>query len=280
MTAPVQESPTHLHLAAQITVAQQAAQRVPNPLALLDLQDIRATTPRLAQVAKAISDAYGKASIQLAIRRFLQARQDAGRTAPPRLALIPQPTIEQIRPQVEWAVSGLYGPLNDEPVTVGGKLYAPVADRQATALSEFQGVLDRLVSDQGRDQMIDSVKQDTEAVAWARVPEPDCCYFCALLATRGAVYKADSFAGAQGKFANHADRPSDVKTHDHCRCHVEPVFNIYEPSAQIREWEALYADSKSVPGLTRQGKRRNASQARILGFRNAFDAKYGAGSAS
>jgi hypothetical protein len=102
------------------------------------------------------------------------------------------------------------------------------------------------VLDLGRDSIIDSVHKDTQAEAWARVTEPKPCAFCALLATRGAVYKSEKSA--------------EFEAHDHCRCHAQPVFTgvPFEASAQIREFQAFY---RAHPGLQN--------------FRRAYDAKYG-----
>lgn len=117
---------------------------------------------------------------------------------------------------------------------------ALVQEIVAAARTNLTGAVEKLVLDVGRDTIINSVAADPKAKAWARVPEPGCCYFCAMLATRGAVYNEESV---------------QFKTHDHCRCQPEPVFNAYEPTAQIREWQALWAETtRGVHGMKNMQK--------------------------
>jgi hypothetical protein len=98
----------------------------------------------------------------------------------------------------------------------------------------------------------------------ARIPEPDACWLCRLLATRGAVYKDGSFQNSNTKFTDGA-LPSSIKVHDNCRCHPEPVFGVYEAPARVREAEATYiAASKAGGG-------RKAVQVR---FRQMVEGRY------
>jgi hypothetical protein len=102
-----------------------------------------------------------------------------------------------------------------------------------------------------------ATSSDRKAKGWARIPEPGACSSALMLATRGAVYRSE--------------KGGDFKSHDNCRCHVEPVFTAYEPSAQVRSprrptrravYEALKAKRRSVTsrqvrphGRTRHGSR-------------------------
>lgn len=156
-----------------------------------------------------------------------------GRFVPPAPHL---PPYEKVRAGVNWATQPLWTP---EDVNL-----API-------LTNIQGVAEKATLDTSRELLIDAVHQDKEARAWARVPEAGCCSFCALLATRGAVYSEET---------------AGFEAHDHCRCHVEPVFTQYEPSAQIREWDGLY--KTSVAGV-------HGSEAARKAFRAAFYEQYG-----
>ena len=95
---------------------------------------------------------------------------------------------------------------------------------------------------QSRTAIIDAVRADSEAKGWARVTEPGACYFCAMLATRGAVYKTRETASFE------AHRRYENGTGGDCRCHAEPVFNAYEPTAEIRQWQADYQNLKAELG--------------------------------
>lgn len=68
----------------------------------------------------------------------------------------------------------------------------------------------------GRETVTETVKADPKAIGWARATSGSPCAFCAMLASRGPVYK--SKAGAEG---NREDR---LKCHDSCNCTPEPVF--------------------------------------------------------
>lgn len=67
----------------------------------------------------------------------------------------------------------------------------------------------RYALDAGRETILTTVAGDDEAVGWARAASGRACAFCAMLASRGPVYREETVA---------------FKTHDHCSCTVEPVY--------------------------------------------------------
>ena len=138
------------------------------------------------------------------------------------------PTTSTIEATVEQALKPLYG--------------TPDQTAVENAEKALESSLEQIVLDQSRTAIIDAVQDDREAIGWARVTEPGACYFCAMLATRGAVYKSRDTASFQ------AHRRYPNGTGGDCRCHVEPVFNAYEPSAQIRQWQADYKRLKKEKG--------------------------------
>jgi hypothetical protein len=131
-----------------------------------------------------------------------------------------------------------------QPLTEAGSSAIADAKARLAAASE------KLVLDSGRDTIVNNVQRDRKANGWARIPEPGACYFCAMMATRGAVYRSEKSAS--------------FKSHDHCRCHVEPVFTAYEPTAQIRGWQQQYTDAtRGVYGMKNQQR----------AFRRAFEGR-------
>jgi len=67
-----------------------------------------------------------------------------------------------------------------------------------------------------------------------------------MLALRGAVYRDARAAGkgSKGKSGTaFAGGGLDFKVHDNCRCHAEPVFTAYEPSANMREMQRVWDES-------------------------------------
>lgn len=117
----------------------------------------------------------------------------------------------------------------------------------------------RHVQNGGRAALIDGVQRDKRALGWVRVTRAEPCYFCALLASRGAVYKDDSFEDSNSLF----DGPGEVKVHDSCQCAVKPVYRrndeildrssefleIYKASTQGRSGrEAIKAFRRAYEG--------------------------------
>lgn len=79
------------------------------------------------------------------------------------------------------------------------------------ALVTSSGASSRQVLGGGRQTLLTVVQADDVALGWARVTDSDPCAFCALLASRGPVYKSRTTAAFQ--------------PHDGCGCTPEPVFD-------------------------------------------------------
>lgn len=73
----------------------------------------------------------------------------------------------------------------------------------------LRGATTRMVMMGGRDTVTGAAAIDPVAKGWERVIEPGACGFCAMLAGRGAVYKATT---------------ADFRAHDHCHCVARAVF--------------------------------------------------------
>lgn len=103
----------------------------------------------------------------------------------------------------------------------------------------------------GRDAVVDTTKMATvvpetemttrrnkKAIGYARFTDSDPCYFCAMLASRGAVYFDNAFNGSHFLGNNIA------AVHDHCKCQMRPVFRTEDSKddrAQYftQQWEDL-----------------------------------------
>lgn len=96
----------------------------------------------------------------------------------------------------------------------------------------------------GRNASDHIVQMDRRVIGYARHTDANPCYFCALLASQGAIYKITSFAKggrrkpgggltkADSDFKppkNAPDVPANyvniAKVHDHCRCTLRPVYS-------------------------------------------------------
>lgn len=76
----------------------------------------------------------------------------------------------------------------------------------------------------GRTYIQDVVTKDKIALGYYRETKEGCCSFCALLASRGAVFEEDSFADSDPQFRDDPDLPSSEKVHDLCHCSMWPVY--------------------------------------------------------
>lgn len=69
----------------------------------------------------------------------------------------------------------------------------------------------QIVQDGGRDMINNALQDDPGAIGYYRVTEGSPCYFCALMAARGAVYKSK--------------RTAAFGAHPHCHCQAVPIFS-------------------------------------------------------
>lgn len=108
------------------------------------------------------------------------------------------------------------------------------------AIKRAAGAAVRHVTSAGHRQIEDNVRADQLAIGWARTTKPGSCYFCAMLASRGFVYKEDSFTESNAKFEGIGEQ----KVHDSCGCGLRPLYNPSDPLPDRTEaLEQLWADS-------------------------------------
>lgn len=201
--------------------------------AILDTAHLKRSLPELSAAVAALVHRYGMASAAVAADYYDAARADAGvRGAFTVIPAQPAPP-EQVDAGVSWATRNLWRPDPDEQA----------------ARTMTEGVAQRLALDAGRNTILGAVRDDRKAIGWAREPQPGCCAFCAMLATRGSAYVSRKTAAFQA--------------HDHDRCLPVPVFTAYEPPAHVREWQALWRDS--TRGYSGKGA--------IKAFRQAYEGR-------
>jgi len=124
-------------------------------------------------------------------------------------------------------------------------------EARAAALTKTSGSLTRHVLAGGRDTLLQSVASDKEALGWFRVTGRNPCAFCALLASRGPVYKSDTVG---------------FQAHDHDACTVEPMYSRdAEWPGRGREFKDLY--NEAVLEAEQAGELRRGTSNDLL---NAF----------
>jgi hypothetical protein len=118
---------------------------------------------------------------------------------------------------------------------------------------KIAGSVARHTQNGARETLLTNVAQDKTALGWVRVTRDKPCYFCALLAGRGLqkgyTYSEDSFEGSDSRFVG----SGNAKVHDHCQCHIKPVYLKNDDYVQRAEFfEALYRESDgSINGFRR-----------------------------
>lgn len=216
----------------------------------LDLTNLRGQLPAFTAAVAQQVQRHAQASASLAAVQYRRERAAAGVVGAFTPVPADPPPVQQVAQAVDWALQPLWnsnvlaaaqGLPEAEPTEALPSASSALADAKARLAASTE----QMVLDAGRNTIIDSAQSDRRAKGWARIPEPGACSFCLMLATRGAVYRSEATA--------------DFKSHDNCRCHVEPVFTAYEPSAAVRQAQALWASST-------RGKSGNAAR---IAFRQA-----------
>jgi len=149
------------------------------------------------------------------------------------------------------------------------------------ALTRSSGAAVRQAMNGGRGVIDLAAAQDEKIKGYARVTDGDPCAFCALLASRGAVYGKGSFintdrqveeARQSGEWSLNPDAARDVpagwsnvaKVHNNCRCHLRPVYSTESTwDAAGEHFKAVwysrgdYINSEDTLELVDKLKRRN-----------------------
>lgn len=143
-------------------------------------------------------------------------------------------------------------------------LFQPERFIGSDILTMLAGFSQRMIADAGRDTIVSSVRADSPRVFYMRVPQPGCCAFCGLMASRGAVYRSEESAGAVvGRGVDPAEtvgkrggqgrgvkvrglQSKGDRFHDFCRCVVAPGFPGEDDSflaETAAKYSEMYSDS-------------------------------------
>lgn len=233
MASPAVAAPVVTQQASQSALVSLMAAPLDTAWQLLDPAQ-PSTMDRFILAIKALVHHFGLISGSQAAQFYTAERKAAGVKGSFAARVAPPGEPAKIDMSIRWATQGLWTPNPD----------------LESAQTLVTGVTEKNVLDTGRQTIIGAVHADRKAKGWVRETEPGACSFCAMLATRGAVYRSEKSA--------------DFQSHDHCRCFAAPVFTAYEPSAQVRDWQALYREStQGALGPTAARK----------AFRKAYDAR-------
>lgn len=164
-------------------------------------------------------------SADLARAAYSDARRSAGIEGE---YFAPRDPLPLLLSRLESALD-VTGPVELKKAIAAGK--TPQQAMEAAAV-RMVGTTQYLALEGGRQTMQRSIAADERATGWARVTDSDPCAWCAMLASRGPVYKSAQTAGDP--------RQSGDRYHDHCACQAWPAFTHDEPFIGVAE--KLYDD--------------------------------------
>lgn len=223
---------TEAHRLAQVRLGAQTVRDLLNIFPLLDPTDLDATTARWLRVAAPIIRTRRDTSATLAANYVNIFRTlELGDKARPVVPVLAE-TVTAERLATSLLVTG---PVALKQAMTRGVLLGQ-AVRTASTTSARAGM--RHALNGGRDSIIETVAKDKTALGWARATSGAPCAFCAMLASRGPVYKTKTSAGGEGH-----------RYHDSCNCIPEPVYHRdaeWPPGA--RQYAALWAEAKTMDG--------------------------------
>lgn len=211
--------------------AHQALVEDLSAVAIADLVDLWDDLPADPEAARRILqrelpdlvDAYAPITSAQAADFYDELRSAAEAPGAFRAQMVNTPPVEASEALAGWSASGLY------------------VDR-GKALSQAAGGLQRLIVGADRRTIERNVGRDRSGPRFARHASANACAFCAMVATRGAVYRSEDAAGS--------------KYHDHCHCVAVPVWNprAYEEAPYVAEWRSAYYDATTQLGAANDPK--------------------------
>lgn len=214
---------------------------------LLNPRRLQATVPPWIEAVAALVAQYSEVSAALAADFYDGQRADAGVPGGFTARLADAPPGEQVDASMRWATKDVWD--RDADVATPAQL-EPLDVRLEAAFVKADAATQRLVADVGRETVRQAVRQDRQAVAYARVAALGACAFCKMLASRGSVYATAETAGrdANDRFSGDA---SVVKFHNNCHCGIVPVFRgqRFQLSPHAARWDEIYREyAQGHPG--------------------------------
>lgn len=258
----VSENPaTQRNYVAQLTIAAAlsvAVRRLWESLNPLSSSDALAA---FGAGARAIVEQFAQAAVVVAGDNYLATRHAAGFTDPIRLPAVSSVPAAKVDKELAW---------------IERQIAADMAAIEAQLLKEADEAFQKAVADEARQFTVDAVAGDERALGFRRVPRPDACAWCLLLATRKTTRRGfakdvkgvgrhggDKHFGVYKSRASAGQLPAGATSqvnryHFNCHCTVEPVF---DPAATVPDW---LQDAADLYDTTPDG---------LNGFRRALNAQ-------
>lgn len=199
---------TEAYRLEQLRLGATTAAQLRDAWQLIDLEAIDATLGRYLRVAVPLVRAQGQRSAELGARYIGAFRGlELGTVLGFDPVIAPAPAVEAVTTSLT-----VTGPARVKSAMSRG---VPLARAGELGQSGTMGSGMRQALDAGRGSVTASVDADERALGWARATSGKSCGFCAMLASRGPVYKGRDTGG--------------FKPHDRCSCVPEPVYRPDAP---------------------------------------------------
>jgi hypothetical protein len=214
---------------------------------LINPDRLQATVPPWIEAVTELVGQYSEVSATLAADFYDGEREAAEVPGVFTAPLADPPPDEQVDASMRWATKDVW---DRDPEAATAVQLEPLDVRVEAAFTKADMATQKLVTDVGRETVRQAVRQDREAVAYARVAALGACSFCKLMASRGSVYATAETAGrdANDRFSGDA---SVVKFHNNCHCGILPVFRgqRFELSPHAARWDEIYREyAQGHPG--------------------------------
>lgn len=203
-----------------LLAAQMARQVLQVWRELMNPANVDATWPAVRAALMPIVRQARTQSAMLARAAYTDARRGAG---VPDGSFDPPGPLQLAIHRLEASLD-VTGPVEFKKAIAAGKTPQQAMDAAAVRMV---GSTQYLALEGGRSVMKRSIEADERATGYARITDNDPCAWCAMLASRGPVYKSAKTAGDP--------RQGGDRYHDHCGCQAWPAFTLDEPFVGVAE---------------------------------------------
>ncbi len=239
------------HIRARDAIADAAERDLVAVWRTLTLDDVATARREIEAILPLIIDGYGTPISSLAADWYDELREQASLSKPYRAVVGPVATLAQVESLAGWSTGALYG----------------ASPEQEAALAALKGGLQRLLTNADRDTIMANVARDSSQTRYARHASANACAFCAMLATRGAVFLSKESATrvvGRGTEKRKDGTRQDAKRlgirargkqalgegyHDYCHCTEVPIFDgqDYEPAPYVKKFMDAYLEAPAPP---------------------------------